>query len=90
MPDDVLLHAPSRQPASLCESTPVFEVWRLGRNGHCLICQLRNEQVTVDVVTLAGEQSPLLFQRCASQAHAQFVAMSYRRTFLREGWTERR
>jgi len=90
MPDDVLLHAPLRQPASPCEAAPVFEVWRLGRGAHCLICSLRNEQVTVDVVTLAAERSPLLFQRCASHAHAQFVAMSYRRTFLREGWTERR
>jgi len=87
MPDDLPLYAPSHLA---CEPIPVFEVWRLLRGGHLLICELRNKQISVDVLTLGGERSPLLYQRCASHAHGEFVAMSYRRTFLREGWTERR
>jgi hypothetical protein len=61
----------------------VFEVWRLGRRGHLLICELRNESVSIDVVTFEAKPSPLLLQRCASHAHAQFVAMGDRRMYSR-------
>jgi hypothetical protein len=88
MPDDLPLYAPSHHRAAPSERTPVFEVWRLGRGGHLLICELRNERVSIDVVTLEAKRSPLLFQRCASHDHAQFVTMDYRRMYVREGWTE--
>jgi hypothetical protein len=88
MPDDLPLDTPSYHPATRSEPTPVFEVWRLGRGGHLLICELRNEVVSIDVVTFEAKRSPLLFQRCASHAQAQFVAMGYRRMYVLEGWTE--
>ena len=90
MPDDLPLDEPSHHTATPSEPTPVFEVWRLGRGGHLLICELRNEVVSIDVVTFEAKHSPLLFQRCNSPAHAQFVAMGFRRMYVLEGWTDRR
>jgi hypothetical protein len=55
-----------------------------------LICKLCDRRVGVDVLTLDATRWSVLTQRCASQAHAEFVAMSYRRTYLRQGWTEQR
>jgi len=89
MTDDLMPCTLARQPPFPHEPAPAFEAWRLGLGGHLLICELRNEQVTIDVVTFQAKRSPLLFQRCASHAHAQFVAMNLRRMYLREGWTER-
>jgi len=90
MLDDLPLDAPSHHRATPSEPTPEFEVWRLGRGGHLLICELRNDVVSIDVVTFEAKRSPLLFQRCTSHAHAQFMAMGYRRMYVREGWIERR
>jgi hypothetical protein len=72
------------------EPTRALEVWRLRRGEHMLICELRDECIDVDVLSLDATRWPVVTQRCASQAHAEFVAMSYRRTYLRQGWAEQR
>jgi hypothetical protein len=76
MPDDLPLDAPSHHSATPSEPSRVLEAWRLERGGHLLICELRNELVSIDVGTFEAKRSPLLFERCASHAHAQFTAMA--------------
>ena len=90
MTDDELLDAPHGDSAPQREPAPALEVWRLRRGDHMLICKLCDRRVGVDVLTLDATRWSVLTQRCASQAHAEFVAMSYCRTYLRQGWTEQR
>ena len=90
MTDGELLDAPHLDSAPQHEPPAALEMWRLRRGDHMLICKLSDRRVGVDVLTLDASRWSVLTQRCASQAHAEFVAMSYRRTYLRQGWTEQR
>ena len=43
----------------------------------------------LDVQILDQDRWPLIAQRCVNRAGAEFVAASYRRAFLRQGWKDR-
>ena len=89
--DDQPWYAPNHRAEWPRESTPGLEVWRLRKGDRVLICELRDDEKAgagVDVQILDRDRWPMFTQRCTSLSGAEFVAMSYRRDYLREGWTE--
>jgi hypothetical protein len=86
-------YAPNRKPQAERTPSPGVEVWRLQKDGHVLICELRDDEKAgggFDVQILYPDRWPLFTQRCVTRDGAQFVAMSYRRDFMRDGWTDPR
>ena len=84
-------YKPDRKPDRPRQPTPGLKVWELRRNDRMLVCELRDDQragAGIDVQVLDADRWPMLTWRCVNRAGAEFIAASYRREFLREGWTE--
>jgi hypothetical protein len=89
--DDQPFYSPTHRPPPAREPTPGLEVWRLRKGDRVLVCELRDDDKAgagIDVQILSPDRWPLFTQRCTTQAGADFVAASYRRDYLRDGWTE--
>lgn len=87
-PDPARQHDPVRRGIPR-QRNPAIEVWRLQRDGRVQSCELRDDSragAGSDVL-MFEDGDPLFSRRCLDERGARYIAESFRKDLLRNGWT---
>ncbi len=89
MSDEPPFYSPNAKPAPPRESQPGVVLWTVRKSERTIRCELRDDtrvDAGVDCQILEGEW--LVFaQRFPNKQLSEFAAASFRRDYLRDGWT---